>query len=196
MTTAEKPLLVWDVDDVLNSLMRIYVERGLPDGARRIPYAGITVNPPHELLEITRDEYLVSLDRVRAAGFYDLPPRSEVSEFFAEYGSRFDHAVLSAVPMRFMPDSAAWVLHHFGRWIQNLFFIPSPRPEQKTASQLFATKAEAMAFLGRRAVLIDDSPANVGAVAKAGGRARLFPAPWNEGAKMSAEYFLKELSAI
>ena len=191
-----KTLLVWDVDDVLNILTRHYLEYGLPENARRIPYDDLAENPPHRLLGLSKEEYLVSLDRVRAGDFYDLPPRPEVTAFFAAYGSCFDHVVLSAVPLRFMEKSSAWVLHHFGDWIQSCFFIPSQRPDRSVKSQLFSSKSEAVNFFGPRAVLIDDSVKNVEETLSSGGRALYFPAPWNPAKNTGINDFFISLKGL
>lgn len=191
-----KTLLVWDVDDVLNTLTWHYLENGLPSNARRIPYGDLAENPPHRLLGITKEEYLSSLDRVRAGDFYDLPPRPEITAFFAEYGACFDHVVLSAVPLRFMERSSAWVLHHFGDWIQSCFFIPSLRSDRSVKSQLFSSKSEAVKFFGPRAVLIDDSVKNVEETLSSGSRALYFPAPWNPSEQIGINDFLMSLKGL
>ena len=191
----EKTLLIWDVDDVLNTLMQQYIACGLPENAKRLSYEELTENPPHKLLGISKEDYLSSLDRVRAGDFYDLLPRPEVAAFFAECGHLFDHMILSAVPLKFMEKSSAWVLHYFGEWIQNCLFIPSVRPDCCVKSQMFSGKAEAVKFFGQRAVLIDDSVKNVEETRSSGGRAVYFPAPWNPE-KISADVFLKSLRGL
>lgn len=195
-STPEKTLLIWDIDDVLNTLMQQYVAYGLPENAKKLSYKELTENPPHDLLGISKEDYLFSLDRVRAGGFYNLPPRSEVMAFFDECGHLFDHIVLSAVPLRFMEKSSAWVLHYFGDWIQSCLFIPSHRPDRDVKSQLFASKAEAMKFFGPRAVLIDDSVKNVEETRSAGGRALYFPAPWNSEKDTGINAFLTSLKGL
>ena len=195
-STLEKTLLIWDIDDVLNTLMQQYVACGLPENAKKLSYDELTENPPHRLLGISKEDYLFSLDRVRAGRFYDLPPRPEVMAFFDECGHLFDHIVLSAVPVRFMEKSSAWVLHYFGEWIQSCLFIPSHRPDRNVKSQLFASKAEAVKFFGSWAVLIDDSVKNVEETLFSGGRAVYFPAPWNRERNTSIDMFLKSLKEL
>ena len=195
-STPEKTLLIWDIDDVLNTLMQQYVAYGLPENAKKLSYKELTENPPHDLLGISKEDYLFSLDRVRAGGFYNLPPRSEIMAFFAECGHLFDHIVLSAVPLRFMEKSSAWVLHYFGEWIQNCLFIPSVRPDCCVKSQIFFSKAQAVEFFGQRAVLIDDSVKNVEETLVSGGRAVYFPAPWNREKNTGIDVFLKSLKGL
>ena len=192
----KKMLLIWDVDDVLNSLMQYYMENGLPVNARQLSCEALTENPPHKLLGISKEEYLSSLDHVRSGSFYDLPPRPEIMAFFDECGHKFDHIILSAVPVRFMEKSSAWVLHYFGDWVQSCLFIPSHRPECNVKSQLFASKAEAVKFFGPRAVLIDDAVKNVEETRSAGGRALYFPAPWNSEKNTGINAFLTSLKGL
>ena len=192
----QKTLLIWDVDDVLNSLMQYYAENGIPVNARKLTYEALTENPPHKLLGISKEEYLSSLDYIRSGSFYNQPPRPEIMAFFDECGHKFDHIILSAVPVRFMEKSSAWVLHYFGEWIQSCLFIPSHRPDRNVKSQLFASKAEAVKFFGSRAVLIDDSVKNVEDTLFSGGRAVYFPAPWNRERNTSIDMFLKSLKEL
>ena len=53
-------LVVWDIDDVLNPLMRDWFEQHwLPRHSEcRIAYQELTANPPHRVLGIAEDEYL------------------------------------------------------------------------------------------------------------------------------------------
>ena len=59
--------IIWDVDDVLNDLMRAWFEdyAALNGTHTHITYDRLTSNPPHELLGISRMEYLESLDKFR-----------------------------------------------------------------------------------------------------------------------------------
>ena len=193
MTDREKILLLWDVDDVLNRFMQLCCRRFPAE--RKLDYADLTVNPPHELLGLGREEYLATLDACRPE-LYQEGPRPEIRLFFERHGNEFRHAALSAVPMRFAPDSAQWVLRHFGAWIQTCVFIPSPRPDFRMRSQLFRSKGEAAAAFGPGAVLIDDSPANVADAEKHGCRTMLFPTPWNKSRDRSVADFLEELITI
>ena len=190
MTDQKKTLLLWDIDDVLNRFMRLCFNR-FP-AQKKLDYENLTENPPHELLGIRKEQYLATLDQCRT-DLYKEGPRPEIRHFFEQHGHEFRHAALSAVPMRYAPDSAQWLLKHFGVWIQTCIFIPSPRPDFQLGSQLFRTKGEAAAAFGPDAVLIDDSPANIADAAKHGCRTLLFPAPWNEKRNRSAADFLNEL---
>ena len=190
MSRSGKTLLVWDIDDVLNLLMEQFAV------SQHISVGDLTENPPHKILQISKEEYLSKLDSVRMSGFYDLPPRPETMAFFEEHGDEFCHVALSAVPLRFMEDSSAWVLHHFGAWIQSVFFIPSKRQDRRICSQLFSSKADVMLALGPDAVLIDDSPQNVESVREAGGKSLLFPAPWNDRRDLSTEKFFSRLKGL
>jgi hypothetical protein len=102
---------------------------------------------------------------------------------------------LSAAPMSIAPESANWVLSHFGKWIQSTLYVPSFRADYKVESVMFSGKEEAVMLLG--GILVDDSPENVKKVLNTGGRALLFPAPWNENRNMSRKEFfdllLKEI---
>ena len=190
MKEEQKTLLVWDIDDVLNQFMRHCLPR-FPS-QRQLQYEELTVNPPHDLLGISKEQYLATLDASRA-DLYELPPRRELLDFFEEYGGCFHHASVSAVPLQFAPASAQWLLHHFGKWIQSFVFIPSPRPGARMRSQLFQTKSDAIKAFNREAVLIDDAPGNVLDARNNGVTAVLFPAPWNDNRNQTIDDFLNKL---
>ena len=190
MKEGQKILLVWDIDDVLNTFMFHCLPR-FPS-SKQLKYEELTVNPPYELLSISKEQYLATLDASRA-DLYRHPPRLEVLNFFENYGDCFHHTSVSAVPLQFAPSSAQWLLHHFGKWIQNFVFIPSPRPGLKMLSQQFHTKAEAIKSFNRKAILIDDAPQNVKDAHKNGVDAVLFPAPWNDNRNQNIDDFLNNL---
>ena len=190
MKEEQKTLLVWDIDDVLNQFMLHCLPR-FPS-QRLFRYEELTVNPPYELLGISKEQYLATLDASRA-DLYQLPPRREILDFFEKYGDCFHHASVSAVPLRFASDSAQWLLHHFGKWIQTFCFIPSPRPGMNMRSQQFHTKSDAIKAFNREAVLIDDAPGNVVDACNNGITAILFPAPWNDNRNQTIDDFLNKL---
>jgi hypothetical protein len=189
--------IAWDVDDVLNDLAHAWFETSWkvthPHCVLR--YEQLTANPPHALLGARLDEYLASLDAFRlSAHFAALAPRPEVLRWFASEGERFHHLALTAVPLRAAPDSAAWVLRHFGRWIRSFHFVPSPRPGDPEVT--YDSSKEA--FLRRHStidLLIDDNPAHVEGARRAGVRGILFPRPWNK-AKHSVSEVLAEVSRL
>ena len=181
------PLLLWDIDDVLNDLMSLFaatVAQKLKPGVKA---AELKSNPPLEALDCTLETYLAALDECRENFLFGSLPKEEVRTFLRIRGGHFRSAALSSCPMNMAPRSAAWVLRHFGSWIQGVLFVPSPRKKIVIESFLYRSKAEAVCELG--GILIDDAPANVEAVRKAGGRALCFPAPWNENRNMSYDEF-------
>ena len=183
-------LLVWDIDDVLNQFM-LHCLPHFPS-ERKFTYEELTVNPPYGILGISKEQYLATLDAARA-DLYQLPPRPEIMRFFEDYGECFHHTAVSAVPLAYAPDSAQWLLRHFGKWIQNCTFIPSPRPGVEMKAQQYHTKSEAIRAFNREALLIDDSPANVLEARENGCEAWLFPAPWNENRTQNIQDFLNRL---
>lgn len=190
MSKDQKTLLAWDIDDVLNQFMLLCLPR-FPS-SRQLKYEELTVNPPYELLGISKEQYLETLDASRADLYKNLP-RPEVLRFFEAYGECFLHTAVSAVPLRFASGSAQWLLQHFGKWIQSFIFIPSPRPGVQMLSQQFNTKAEALKSFHADSILIDDAPSNVQDALNNGCKAILFPAPWNENRDMEIDDFLNKL---
>ena len=178
--------LAWDVDDVLNDLMRTWFEKKWltenPGSSRR--YEAIVRNPPAEILGITRDDYLASLDEFRLSGAYlKMFPNKEVLKWFSSHGHKFRHIAVTAVPMKASHVSAAWVMRYFGTWIRSFHFIPSARAGENLPVY-GEGKGDFLRSFGKADLLIDDAPENIESASKAGIRTLVFPRPWN-GAKMT-----------
>jgi hypothetical protein len=174
---------VWDVDDVLNDLMRSWFDSvWIPNHPRELlRYAGVTQNPPHGLLGVSRDEYLSSLDAFRLSPDYArLEPNPDVLSWLVAEGGRCRHVALTATPLRAVPDTAAWVLRHFGRWIREFAFIPAERAGEILPAY-DEDKGQWLARHGASSVLVDDSPQNIAAARAAGVAALSWPRPWNDG---------------
>jgi len=187
--------IAWDVDDVLNDLMRIWFEEWWkpknPDSV--LSYEDLTENPPHQLLGIEQSGYLQSLDAFRLSGSYDrLQPNSQVLKWFGKHGPSYRHIALTSVPRIAVSTSAAWVLRHFGDWIRTFHFIPSPRPEDISKSYE-STKADYLKWLNRVDIFIDDHAGNIHDAKSMGIRSFLPSRPWNSGG-MVIDEILESLS--
>lgn len=173
--------LVWDVDDVLNDLTRRWLDddwRPAHPGAS-VAYGDLTRQPLSAVMGVADAEYLASLDDFRARRYAALDPDPEVLGWFIDRGADFRHVALTATPMRHAPVVAAWVMRHFGPWIRTFAVLPSLRPGERLPAYDL-DKGEVLAWLGVGDVFIDDSPANVAAVAARGVRTVLAPRPWND----------------
>lgn len=175
--------IVWDIDDVLNDLMRSWFEKSwLPSHPDcRLRYADLTENPPHGLLGIEPAEYLASLDRFRLSAEADrMTPDRGVMEWFVRYGVRFRHVALTARPAPTVSPAIQWTLRHFGTWFQTFAFVPSERP-----GVIFngpeRTKGAYLAWLEKADYFIDDGPANISGAAGLGISTFLVSRPWNRG---------------
>ena len=172
------PLIVWDVDDVLNHLTYEWFEEYRLAHGLTLRYDELTANPPFEIMGIKREEFLSALDDFRRRRFAALEPHPETMAWFRAHGNRFRHVALSAVPMRCAPLSAEWVLRHYGKWIRGYQVVPSPRPDDDF--QIYATtKGEVLAQFGPVDFMVDDSEANLATAAALPVRPVIFPAPWN-----------------
>ena len=182
--------IAWDVDDVLNDLMRSWFsEAWLPaHPACALRYEELRANPPAALLGVSGEEYLDSLDRFREARYAELAPLPEAEAWFERNGDRYRHIALTGVPLAAAPLSAAWVMRHFGRWMRSFHFVPSPRAGQAIPAY-DASKRDFLRWWGKADALVDDSPANVDAAREAGVRALLMPRPWNGAGGTPADFF-------
>lgn len=173
--------LAWDVDDVLNDLMRIWLDvwwRPQHPGCM-LTYEDIKKNPPHQLLGVGLDKYLQSLDEFRLSGRYEqMQPNPEVIEWFEKHGSLFRHIAVTSVPRVAAPVSALWVIRHFGDWIRTFHFVPSPR-RSEILPEYDTTKADYLKWLNRVDILIDDNEYNVAGLIIIGIQYFLVSRPWN-----------------
>lgn len=173
--------IAWDVDDVLNDLMREWFEQVFlvehPRSSLR--YEDIRENPPHRVLGISRETYLESLDAFRAAHQTDLAPVPEVLAWFEEQGDGFRHIAVTATPLANAHRSAAWVMQHWGRWIRVFALLPSERPG-RADPRYDVSKADLIKRMGGADIVIDDSPANLEAVWSGQMKGVLYPRPWND----------------
>jgi hypothetical protein len=186
--------IVWDVDDVLNDLMRQWFERewllNHPDCA--LGYQDLKFNPPHSILGVERQVYLDSLDRFRAAPVASqMTPNGEVLSWFREKGSRCRHIALTARPLSSAPDAAGWVMRHFSHWIRCFGILPS-RPDSDVPIY-DRTKADFLGWIKAGDVLIDDTLENRAYAAAAGIRTLAFPQPWSRS-QQSVSELLRELT--
>jgi hypothetical protein len=180
--------IAWDVDDVLNDLMRRWLESAwIPVHPRRpLRYEELTENPPHRLLGVELEEYLESLDDFRLASAGRLEPVLQVVDWFGRWGECFRHLAVTATPLRSAPLSAAWVMTHFGRWIRTFSFVPSPRRGEDVPSY-DGQKADFLRWWGKADILVDDNPANIASAQGLGITGLLVPRPWNDGGSPLAD---------
>jgi hypothetical protein len=174
--------IVWDVDDVLNDLMRTWFERwwlpSHPDCA--INYSQISENPPYTLLGISKSEYLNSLDHFRLSEIArDMSPVPDLLQWFHQNGYRFRHIALTSTPLSTAPSCAAWVMCNFGQWIRSFNLVPSPRHNEQIPDY-DQSKEEFLHWWGKGDILVDDSPLNVATAHALGLQTVLIPRPWNQ----------------
>lgn len=189
--------IVWDVDDVLNDLMKVWFEQYWLSKHPQLDlnYEKIKINPPHALLGVAKEQYLTSLDEFRLSGLYDqLKPVKEVRDWFSTHGVKYRHVALTRVPVAVAHISSAWVMKNFGTFIRSFHFIPSYRAGEN--SPVYdENKGTYLNYFGKADLLIDDALENIDAAKKVGVRTLVFPRPWN-GSKMTIKQLLDEVLVI
>lgn len=189
--------IVWDVDDVLNDLLRVWLERAWrpahPEGAPA--FEELVENPPHQILGVSLREYLASLDAFRLSmADGDLLPQPEVLDWFRRHGRECRHIALTATPLRAAPKSAAWVIRYFGEWIRSFNFVPSGRDEDPV-NVYDRTKADFLRWWTAADILVDDNATHVQGAEALGLRAVLIPRPWNQS-RLTLSAALAALTAM
>ena len=180
--------IVWDVDDVLNNLTGLWFERWRQQHPEcTLVYGDLRRNAPHELLGISFEAYLASLDEIRASisGHEDLTPNPQIVAWLNTHGHRYRHMALTARPPHAAAAAGAWVLGHFGKWIRTLTFVPPRQPADWPIYD--RNKGDHLDWLNLDAILVDDSAINIMEVKDRGRPAILFPQPWNPDAQTVAE---------
>jgi len=187
-----RPVIVWDVDDVLNNLTYEWFKEYRTAHPEAVTYEQLSSNPPCAEFQMELSVYLSSLDDFRRRRLAGLEPEPEVLTWFRLHGYKFRHAAMTAVPAKFAPLSAEWVLRYFGLWLRSFHFVPSTRPGEEMIVY-DASKADFMSKIGRVDYFIDDNEENISDAAAQGINAMLFPRPWNSSSRMSASEFLKQI---
>lgn len=182
--------IAWDIDDVLNELMREWFKTWKAKHPEcKIDYKDITENPPHELLGVSKEDYLASLDKFRLNKFSEMRPIPEVLNWFEKYGDKCRHIALTSTPFITASISAEWVIRNYGKWIRTFHFIPSYR-EGIIIPQYDKTKGDYLKN-NKSDMIIEDSEENIQSAEKAGVRGIIFPRPWNNGKDSIGEMLLK-----
>jgi len=173
--------IAWDVDDTLNELTCIWLERWwtVKQGHPELEYDRLTENPPNRILGVELSVYRESLDEFRmSADFRFVSPRQKVMDWFLENGNKAHHLALTATPLSVAPISAAWVMLHFGRWIRSYNLLPSPRPDLPVP-EYDKDKADFLDRIGHVDILVEDNPINAARAEKSGYEVVGIPQPWN-----------------
>jgi hypothetical protein len=188
--------IAWDLDDVLNGLMREWFESAwLPQHPScRMAYGDLVENPPHRVLGISEAKYLSSLDAFRLSdGARRMTPNREVLDWLRDYGGSVRSLVLTARPLPSAGLAAEWLFRHFGGYIRTFSVVPMRLAEGLPA--LDSTKREFLQWIGKVDVLVDDSAANCADACAVGVRAVLYPQPWN-GSRATVAETLEQLRAV
>jgi phosphoglycolate phosphatase-like HAD superfamily hydrolase len=189
--------IVWDVDDVLNELMFCWFKDCYQKehSNSSLTFDKLVGNPPHAILNISREEYLISLDQYRMSDKgRTLPPNRHVLTWFQKDGHKYRHIALTARPRRTLPLLAEWVFRHYGDWIRTLAFVPSARSGE-SLPVYDSSKADYLVWLEKVVLFIDDSEENIQTVQKAGIKSLLYPRPWNKS-PLDVDQFFKQLAML
>jgi len=189
--------IAWDVDDVLNDLMYCWFkQQWLPEHSDcKIKYNDIIENPPHDILGISLEGYLMSLDAFRCSAlFQKMTPVAEIYDLFAKYGRETRNVALTAVPLCGASNSAAWVFRHYGEWIRTFHFVPSKRRNENIA-KFDLTKKDFLSWIEKVDIIVDDNEKNIALAGEVGVKGVLIPRPW-DNSELSLENTLDSLTDI
>ena len=174
--------IAWDVDDILNDLMRCWlVNKWLPEHPDcKVCFEQIIQNTPEKFIGSTKEKYYSSLDSFRLSKAYlDMKPDPKILGWFENSGYKARHIALTSVPIKAAHISADWVMRNFGKWIRSFNFVPSIRKGEQ-ALEYGHTKADYLKWLNKVDVLVEDSEQNIREAKKLGIRGILVGKPWNK----------------
>ena len=180
--------IVWDVDDVLNDLMRAWFTEEWAPAHRecRLSYANIRENPPHHVLGVTKAEYLASIDAFRISEkARSMRPTPAILEWLRCYGARYRHVALTARPLDSIPCLAEWLFRHFGTYFRCFGVVPSRLDSSEPRYD--RDKRDFLTWFRKADLFVDDSEENVAAAKRLGIRSVLYPQPWNNTSATVAE---------
>ncbi len=188
--------IIWDIDDTLNEyIYRWFIWYKFNNSLCNIDrYEDITINPPYNLLNITKERYLISIDKYKEESYYILKPKEEIFKWFEEYGYKAEHIVLTSSPIESANISSNWVFKHFGNWIRSFNIVPSKR-RNVYHIEYHKNKAHFIKELNKEKIIfIDDNEKNIKEVEKLklGIDTFCVKQPWNTG--ISIKKILKELT--
>lgn len=189
--------IVWDIDDVLNELMLCWFQYFCEIRQDIIPigFDDLKKNPPCNILDISLDEYLTSLDNFRASeNSRNMTPNNKIITWFHEYGHKYRHIALTSRSRKTISVLAEWLFRFYGDWIRTISFIPSERSGENLPVY-DSSKAEFLKWLDKVDLFIDDSEENILDAKRAGVNAVLFPRPWNSSA-LTVDKLLHQVSNL
>ncbi len=187
---------VWDIDDVLNDLMRSwFTEEWLPGHPEcHLTYSGLLENPPHRVLGIPKQEYLASLDKFRLSEkAQGMQPNASILGWLQSYGARHRHMALTARPLESIPCLAEWLFRHFGNYMRDFGVVPTRL--QHGVPRYDSNKGDYLRWFGKADCLIDDSEENIAAAQSLGIGSVLYPQPWNRNAE-TVDETLRRLATL
>jgi hypothetical protein len=172
--------ICWDIDDVLNSLMREWLryEQSKERVNHYMPYSDLTENPPHHLLGWSLAEYRASLDEFRIKNDTSLAPNTEILRWMVNTGACFRHVAVTSRPIHAVPTIAQWLFRHFGACIHTFSVAPSPSRGGVESKLDFVQRN----YPG--SILVDDDPNNLLPTSPIPMEfpvlTVLYPQPWNQ----------------
>jgi hypothetical protein len=186
--------IAWDVDDILNDLMYNWLTKKwlleFPDC--RVNFEQITENTPESIINISKEEYLLSLDNFRLSKNYSqMKPNAEILAWFENFGDKARHMALTAVPVLAAHVSAEWVMRHFGKWIRSFNFVPSLRKEDENTPAYDKSKVDYLKRMNRIDLLVEDSEINIREAEESGIKGMLIGKPWNKSNLSVADALLQ-----
>ena len=191
-------LVVWDIDDVLNPLMEVWLEH--QKSIKRIDgsfsYDSLTDPDFSQTLKWGRNSFLESLDEFRLQFQSKLLPNRMIQNWFENQSKiRVKHVALTATPRVISEISRNWLEVNFGTHITDFFLAPSARDDDGLPRMTKLDFYQQFTSEFKHVIAIDDRPDNLTNAKTAGASTLCWPQPWNDSL-LDSEETLKALSRM
>jgi hypothetical protein len=190
--------IVWDIDSVLNNFEEewfLYYKSINHEKYKNLFFNDIVDNPPHNILGITKEEYLESLNYFRKYCMHTVKPNMSVLDWLNVYGSKINSSVLTSALYPSLEESAYWLFSNYKRYIRSYTVIPS-YINKENAIIYDETKLDFLKKTRNVDIFIDDNEKTINSVKEFLPHIKVFcpKQPWNNGVKI--ETILNDLTRI
>lgn len=172
--------IAWDVDDVLNNLMDVWLDYYNSIFQTDYSFGQLVENPPNKILNISSKEYTKLLDEFRLSNFAkDLSPNLEIKHWMLQNIGKYRHIALTSTSAHTSFNSASWVFKNFYECIYSYNLVPAKR--DYAIDLPYLSKKDFLSENNHVKILVDDNIKNIEDACSVGVKGFLLKKPWNDG---------------
>lgn len=171
-----------DIDDTLNNLMQVWLLHYNLQRGTLFKFEDLKVNPPHEILGITKKDYINNLDKFKINYYNKVIVNKKFWWWFDINGTKANFIAITSTSMETVSESSKWLFNCFGEWIRNYVVIPN-HTDKYHEYKYFQSKAQWMDWFGKVDIYIDDNEKSIKQVNEICPKVKTIciKQPWNSG---------------